>query len=142
MASGSTLGCPGTFAYIAEAYTRTGDLEKGLPFISEALSIAQTGEEGLLTSDVHRVWGEYLTRKDPDSLVEAEASFRRALEVAHDQGARSLELRAAMPLSRLLHSQGKKDEARELLADIYNWFTEGLDTPDLKDAAALLEELS
>jgi len=74
--------------------------------------------------------------------VEAEADFRRAVDVARSQDARSLELRATMSLARLLNKQGKRDEARAMLAEIYNWFTEGFDTADLMDAKALIEELS
>ncbi len=73
---------------------------------------------------------------------EAEACFCHAIDVAHRQEAKSLDLRAAMSLARLWKDQNKKDEARDLLNDRYGWFTEGFDTPDLKDAKALLEELS
>jgi hypothetical protein len=78
----------------------------------------------------------------PDPQSEAEACFLKAIEVAHRQSAKSLELRVVMSLSRLWQSQGKKDEARQLLAEIYGWFTEGFDTKDLQEAKALLEELS
>jgi predicted ATPase len=142
IASGSTMGFPSSFAFHAEVHARAGHQDKGLPLISKALSMAKTGEEGLFLPEIHRIWGEYLLGQVPGSPSEAEAAFRRAIEVARGQGVKSLELRAAIPLSRLLHSQGRNDEARELLADIYGWFTEGLDTPDLKDAAALLKELS
>ena len=75
-------------------------------------------------------------------VVEAEACFRQALEVARRQEAKSLELQAVMSLCRLWQQQGKKDEARQLLAEVYGWFTEGFDTADLKEAKALLDELS
>ena len=89
-------------------------------------------------AELYRLRGE-LKSDDP---VEAEADFRRALEVARSQEARWLELRATMSLVRLLERQGKRDEARTMLTNIYNWFTEGFDTADLKDAKVLLEELS
>jgi predicted ATPase len=77
----------------------------------------------------------------PQAEVEAEACFLKAIEIARKQQAKSLELRAVMSLSRLWQQQGKKEEARQMLAEIYGWFTEGFDTADLKDAKALLEEL-
>ena len=83
-----------------------------------------------------------LTAGRPDNEREAEACFHQALDVARRQQAKSLELRAAMSLSRLWQQQGKRDEARELLAPVYGWFTEGFDTADLQEAKALLEELS
>jgi adenylate cyclase len=93
-----------------------------------------------------RIWEAELFRlrgelKSAD-LVEAEADFHRALEVARSQNARSLELRTTMTLARLLDRQGKRGEARAMLSEIYNWFTEGFDTADLKDAKAQLDELS
>ena len=75
-------------------------------------------------------------------ISQAEACFRQAIDIARHQGAKSLELRSVTSLSRLLRQQGKSDEARQLLTEIYGWFTEGFDTADLKDARALLEELS
>ena len=80
--------------------------------------------------------------KSPTNQSEAESCFQQALDEAHHQQAKSLELRAAMSMSRLWQRQGKKEEARRLLSEIYGWFTEGFDTADLKDAKALLDELS
>ena len=79
--------------------------------------------------------------QNPSDLAEAERCFRRAIEIARRQSAKSWELRATTNLARLLAKQGRRDEARAMLADIYNWFTEGFDTADLKDAKALLDEL-
>ncbi len=90
---------------------------------------------------MRRIEGAFLLVRDDDAEA-AEAGFRRALEIARHQQARSLELRAAMSLARLWHSQGKTVEARDLLAPIHDWFTEGFDTADLKDAKALLDELA
>ena len=89
-----------------------------------------------------RFKGELLLRQDHSKAAEAQSCFQPAVEIARNQSAKSLELRATMSLARLLNGQGKRDEARAMLAEIYGWFTEGLDTPDLKDAKALLDELA
>ena len=83
-----------------------------------------------------------LLRQDYSNLEQAQRCFQRAIEIARTQSAKSWELRATMSLARLLNKQGRCDEARTMLAEIYNWFTEGFDTADLKDAKALLDELS
>ena len=93
-------------------------------------------------AELHRLKGELLLKRSPQNSSNAETSYKKALEVARSQQAKSLELRAAMSLSRLWQQQGKKREARHLLAEIYGWFTEGFDTADLKEAKALLDELS
>ena len=93
-------------------------------------------------AEISRIKGEILCAKDGPDAAEAEECFRKAIEIAHHQQARSLELRAATSLARLWQTQGKAKEARELLALIYAWFTEGFDTPDLIEAKALLDELS
>jgi predicted ATPase len=85
--------------------------------------------------------GELLLKRDATATRLAEECFRSALEIARRQSAKSFELRAAISLSRLLANQDRRDEARTMLAEIYGWFTEGFDTPDLKDAKTLLEEL-
>jgi len=90
---------------------------------------------------IYRVQGVLLLRQAGTSQAEAEAWLQRALDVARHQEAKSLELRAAMSLARLWQQQGKRDEARELLAPVYGWFTEGFDTADLQETKALLEEL-
>ena len=91
---------------------------------------------------MHRLKGELLLAQDASNAARAEKSFRTAIEIARRQKAKSWELRATTSLARLLDKQGHRDEARAMLADIYNWFTEGFDTADLKDAKALLEELN
>jgi len=91
--------------------------------------------------ELHRIKGELL-RRDPSSLGEAEHCFRTAIEQAQRHAAKSWELRATTSLARLLAKQGRGDEARKMLAEIYGWFTEGFDTADLKEAKALLECLS
>jgi predicted ATPase len=91
-------------------------------------------------AELHRVKGELLEQSDADS-TEAQDCFERAIEISRAQSAKSLELRATMSLARLLAKQGRREEARAMLAEIYNWFTEGFDTADLIDAKALLNEL-
>ena len=92
-------------------------------------------------SELHRIEGELLLAQATAETYQAEACFVEAFKIAQRQSAKSLELRAAMSLSRLWQRQGKKTEARNLLAEVYGWFTEGFDTADLKQAKALLEEL-
>jgi len=94
-----------------------------------------------LKAELHRLQGELLLQQSPDNATEAAACFQHALTIAHHQQAKSWELHAATSLARLWQQQGKQAEARELLAPVYNWFTEGFDTADLKDAKALLAEL-
>jgi predicted ATPase len=96
----------------------------------------------LLEAEMRRFAGEIALLSPKPDAEKANAYFERALSVARQQQAKSLELRAAMSLARLWHDQGKPQQARELLAPVYGWFTEGFDTRDLKDAKALLEELS
>ena len=98
-------------------------------------------EERWWEAEVHRLRGGLLLRQTGTSQAEAEACFQQALDVARRQEAKSLELRAAMSLSRLWQQQGKQAEARALLAPVYGWFTEGFDTADLQEAKALLEAL-
>jgi predicted ATPase len=92
-------------------------------------------------AEILRLRGELLLKRNPAGLAEAETSFERSIEIAREQDAKSLELRATTSLARLFASQGRRDEVRAMLAEIYNWFTEGIDAADLKDAKALLDEL-
>ena len=92
--------------------------------------------------ELHRLRGEVLLKQNDSNVAEARACFERAIEIARKQSAKSWELRATMSLARLLATQGRREEARAMLAEIYDWFTEGFDTADLKDAKALLDELS
>ena len=93
-------------------------------------------------AELHRLHGELLLRQPVPDVPQVEACFQRAIDVARRQQAKSWELRAAMSLARLWQRQGKRDQARELLAPIYNWFTEGFDTVDLQEAQALLAALA
>ena len=106
------------------------------------MNTAETTKESWLGADIHRIAGEIALKSPEPDTAKAEANFERALTVARQQQAKSWELRAAMSMARLWRDQGKRDEARELLAPVYGWFTEGFDTLDLKDARALLDELS
>jgi predicted ATPase len=128
-------------ALYAEATAKTGRVEDALTSLSEALThVEQTGEQ-VDYAEMLRLRGELLLMRDRSATAEAENSFRAALEVARAQAAKWWELRTSMSLSRLLLDTNRRDEARSILAEIYNWFTEGFDTADLKDAKALLDEL-
>jgi TOMM system kinase/cyclase fusion protein len=140
--TGAELTRPYWLALLAEACGNTGEVEEGLHLLTEALAAAQKHGSHVWDPELHRLTGELLLRQAVSNPEEAETCFRQALGVARQQQAKSLELRVAMSLSRLWQRQGKRDEARELLAPIYGWFTEGFDTADLRDAKALLDELS
>jgi predicted ATPase len=135
-ATGSARG--GYFSHFAEAYGKVGQTEEGLRVIAESLARNSGGWE----AELYRVKGELLLRQRIPDAPEAEICFRQALDVAHRQQAKALELRAALSLARLWQRHGKCAEARALLAPIYDWFTEGFDTADLRDARTLLDELS
>jgi class 3 adenylate cyclase/predicted ATPase len=129
-------------ALLAEAHGKVGQAEEGLTVLAEALAAMEKAGQRPHEPELHRLKGELLLRQAVPDTPQAEAGFQEALTVARQQQAKSLELRAAMSLSRLWQQQGKRAEARELLAPIYGWFTEGFDTADLQEAKALLEELS
>jgi TOMM system kinase/cyclase fusion protein len=135
-------GLPYWLAMLAEAYGSTGQVEAGMRVLAEALALVDTTEERWWAAELHRLKGELLLALSTDNTAEAETCLHQALEIARRQKAKSLDLRAAMSLSRLWQQQGKRDEARELLAPIYGWFTEGFETADLQEAKVLLEELS
>jgi len=123
---------------LAEAYGMGSQAGQGLALLEEALDLVEKTEERIWEAEVHRGKGELLQMSG--RLSQAEASFRQAMEVARRQQGKSWELRAALSLSRLFQNDGRSAEARPLLSEIYGWFTEGFDTPDLKEARALLEE--
>ena len=126
---------------LAEACMETGRLDDGLSALTEALAIADEHEIRFYEAETHRLKGELLLRQDDSNPAEAQSCYERAIEIARQQSGKSLKLRATMSLARLLAKQGRRDEARTILADVYGWFTEGFDTADLKDAKALLDEL-
>jgi class 3 adenylate cyclase/predicted ATPase/DNA-binding winged helix-turn-helix (wHTH) protein len=138
-AIGTGLGRPPVLAQMADAYGQMGQPEEGLRLLAEALAVMDDTGERWWEAEVHRLQGELLLRHTVPDTTQAEACFRQALEIARRQAAKSLELRAATSLSRLWQQQGKRAEARALLAPIYGWFTEGFDTADLQEAKALLE---
>src|SRR5262249_29393266 len=115
--------------------------EAGLTVLTEALTLAETTGERWYESEIYRLKGKLLLQQNSDNQAEAESSFHHALEIARTQQAKSFELRSATSLARLWKQQDKRHEAHDLLAPVYNWFTEGFDTADLKDAKALLDEL-
>jgi predicted ATPase len=132
---------------LAEAYGMAGDNEKGLEFMSQVLAEVERGGERYYEAELFRLKGELLLRKAERNgrtvlEKEAEACFQKSLAVARQQMAKSFELRTAVSLGRLLKKQGKESEARKLLEEVYSWFTEGFDTPDLKEAKSFIEELS
>ena len=104
--------------------------------------LMETTKETWYEAEVHRIAGEIALKSPEPDAAKAEAYFERALAVAREQQAKSWELRAAMSMARLWRDQGKRDEARDLLAPVYGWFTEGFDTLDLKEAKVLLDELA
>jgi predicted ATPase len=129
-------------ALLAEAYGRIGQAEEGLRLLAEALAHVDHTGVRVYEAEVYRLKGELLQQQAVPNVRQAEACFQQALVIARCQQAKSWELRAALSLSHLWHQQGKKDQARELLAPIYGWFTEGFDTTDLQEAKTLLEALA
>jgi predicted ATPase len=131
-------------ALLAEALGRGGQIEEGLGVLAEALALMHSTGEGFHGAELHRLQGEFLLRQEAAEVTyrEAEACFRRALTIARRQQAKALELRTAMSLTRLYQKQDRQAEARPMLAECYDWFTEGFDTPDLQEAKALLEQVS
>jgi adenylate cyclase len=139
--AGAALARPSLLIRLAEAYMQIDRLDDGLRALAEALAAGEEHEDRQDEPEKHRVRGELLLRQD-DSVAKAQNCFRQAITISRQQSAKSYELRATMSLARLLAKQRRRDEARTMLADIYSWFTEGFDTADLKDAKALLDELS
>jgi predicted ATPase len=140
-AMGGGVFRPAYLVLLAEAYGNMGQTDEGLSILAEALAVVEHSEERWWEAELYRVKGELLLRQAVPDEQEAEACLRQAFDVARHQQAKALELRAAMSLARLWQQQGKRDEARALLAPIYGWFTEGFDTADLQEAQALLEEM-
>src|SRR5712691_10608187 len=141
-ATGATRDRPYNLALLAEASAQEGQTTEGLEALAEALATLPKSGARWWEAELYRLRGELLLQHAVAQPGEAEASFQQALAVARRQQAKSLELRAVMSLSRLWQRQGKREEARQLLEEIYGWFTEGFDTPDLQEAKALLETLT
>jgi predicted ATPase len=140
-ATGAEILVPYWLALLAEACGQAEQADEGLLLLAEALAVADTNAEHWYEAELYRLKGELLLAQSPHQKPDAEACFQHALDIASDQHAKSWELRAAMSLSRLWQQQGKRQEAHDLLASIYGWFTEGFDTADLQEARTLLEEL-
>jgi predicted ATPase len=144
---GAKILRPYLLSLLAEACVRDGQIEPGLGALEEALATAENHAERFYEAELHRLQGEVLLRKFVRATglsplqMQPEAAFQTALDIARRQGAKALELRAATSLSRVWQQQNKQQQARQLLADIYNWFTEGFDTADLQEARALLDIL-
>jgi predicted ATPase len=141
-ATGAAVFIPYLCTLVADVADHLGRTEDALQALAEAHTLVEQQEERWWEAEVCRLRGVLLLRQPGTSQADAETWLQRALDVARRQEAKSLELRAASSLTRLWQSQGKRDEARELLEPVYNWFTEGFDTADLIDAKALLDELS
>ncbi len=128
-------------ALFSECLEKRGNTDESLTALEAAVvHFDRGGSDAVWEPEVHRLIGDLLLRRNPSAADRAEVSYRRAIERARSQDAKSWELRAATSLARLWRDQGKHAEARVLLAPVYGWFTEGFDTADLKDAKALLEE--
>ena len=138
--TGSAVWEPYFLGLLADLYAQDGQVEAGLATLDEALAAQATGQR-LVEAELYRLRGSLVLQMGRPQ-AEVETWLRRALDVARRQEAKSLELRAAMSLSRLRQQQGKRKEAHDLLAEVYAWFTEGFDTADLQEAKALLEELA
>jgi predicted ATPase len=145
IAAARATGAEGLVPYwlslLAEACGHAEQIDEGLRLVAEALAVADHNAERWYEAELYRLQGKLLLARSPHQHTEAEACFQRALDIAVAQHARSWELRAAMSLSRLWQQQGKQADARQLLAPIYGWFTEGFDTADMQEAKALLAEL-
>jgi predicted ATPase len=140
--TGATMWMPFFLSHLARAHTELGQFDDAWRCIGEAMTAVETTKEKWCEAEVYRIAGE-ITRLAPEpDAAKAEAYFTRALAVARGQQAKSWELRAAISMARLRRDQGEWDDARDLLAPIYGWFTEGFATLDLKEARALLHELA
>jgi predicted ATPase len=124
---------------LAEVEVEAGEIEAALATIDRVIADSERTGQRWFDAESHRIRGDILLKRDPANT--AEEAFLTAIAIAQQQKARSFELRAAMSMARLWRDQSKRDAARELLAPVYSWFTEGFDTLDLKEAKALLDAL-
>lgn len=147
-ATGSEMGRPTQLAMLAVGYGKAGDFEKGLNLLQEAFTVVQRNEERFYEAEIQRLKGDLLLKLDGNESEmvhnnrEAEICFKQAIKIAQRQDAKMWELRSTVSLARLWQQQGRHEESRQMLAEIFDWFTEGFDTPDLRDAIILLDELS
>jgi adenylate cyclase len=141
-ATGAEVARSSFLALLAEAHGTLGEPEAGLTVLVEARTLAETTGDRWYDSELYRLQGALLLQRSSDNATEAETCFHHAIHIAQNQSAKSWELRAATSLARLWQQQGKRQEAHDLLAPVYHWFTEGFDTADLQDAKALLDALA
>ena len=139
-ATGAQAWVPFLIAFLARACEIAGQVEEGLTLLDDAMQIAERTGERWFEAELYRHKGQLLLRQGRTQA--AEELYHRALAIAREQEAKLWELRAVASLARLRRDQGRPAEARDLLAPVYGWFTEGFDTPDLKEAKALLDELA
>jgi predicted ATPase len=139
--TGATVWMPYYLPHLARAHAEVRQFEEAWRSVSEAMTAAETTKEKWCEADIHRMAGEITLMSPESDAVKAEAHFERTIAIASEQRAKSLELRAATSMARLWREQGKRQQARDLLAPICAWFTEGFDTPDLTQAKALVDEL-
>jgi predicted ATPase len=139
--TGATLFAPARLSYLAIAHAELGQFDDAWRCAGDAMTVMETSKERWFEAEVYRTAGEIALRQPDADAQKAENYFEHALAVARQQEAKSWELRAAMSLARLWRDQGRRQQAHELLAPIYGWFTEGFDTLDLKEAKTLLDEL-
>ena len=150
--TGALMSRPAQLLLLAKVYGQAGQTDEALRAVAASQTVAAHTGEQTYEAELHRLQGELmLARSKPtgrkrrvakDAAAAAEACFEKAIEVARRQQAKSLELRAAMSLSRLWQQQGKRRQAHAMLAEIFGWFTEGFETPDLREAESLLAELA
>jgi predicted ATPase len=129
-------------AWLAAAYGTVSQEQDGLRAVADALEAVYNTGEHVWEAELHRLKGQLLLQQSSDNATEAESCFHQAITIAQNQSAKSWELRVATSLARLWQSQDKRKEACDLLAPVYDWFTEGFDTADLIDAKTLLDKLS
>jgi predicted ATPase len=137
---GGELARPFALSVLAAACDKLGQTDDALALVAEALAAVERSGERNWEAEIYRINGGLLLHSKRSS--EADTCFRRAIEIARRQSAKSLELRATTSFARLLDKEGRQDKARRMLGEIYSWFTEGFETADLKDAKALLDALS
>jgi predicted ATPase len=140
--AGSTAFMPFWLSYLARAYAVVHQFDDARRCISEAMKVIETTRERSCEAETHRIAGKIALKLPEPDAAKAQTHFERALLVSRQQQAKSWELRASLSLARLWRDRGKVSEARELLAPVYGWFTEGFDTRDLKEAKGLLDELA
>ena len=140
--TGTTFWLPLYVSYLAKAHAELGKFVDAWRCIGEATRAVETTKETMFEAELYRIAGEIALKSPQPDVAKAEAYFERALTIARSQQAKSWELRTSMSMARLWRDQGKRQQAHDLLAPVYGWFTEGFDTLDLKEAKALLEQLT